>query len=251
MIAQMADAQAQHPGLELTLAPSGELLVRGSVGFCIDHDGHTIEDTYEIELHIPDDYTDSPPSVFETGGKVPEDFEHFMEAGNLCLAAPVEIRRRFAQHKTLLSFIDDQVIPYLFNYSYKRDYGSLPFGELHHSSLGLLEFYMKHFGTKIMATLKLLKCLADNFAPPLGSCPCGSGRKLQDCHGPKLEELRPHYRPEWFEDELRDMIEMARNADISLPERDVMPYRMWKQREKRLRKQQAKRRYKRRQRGSA
>ena len=53
-----------------------------------------------------------------------------MEAGNFCLGAPIEVRRRFAGHKNLLRFIEDQVIPYLFSYSYKRDYGKLPFGEL-------------------------------------------------------------------------------------------------------------------------
>lgn len=234
----MADAQAQHPGLELILDPDGELMVRGPVGFRIEHDGHTVEDSYDVELRIPDDYPTDPPTVYETGEKISRDYGHFMKAGNFCLGAPIEVRRRFAQDRTLLAFINDQVIPFLFRHSYLQGHGVPPFDDLAHGTPGLLDYYMAHFGTGGVTTLKLLKCLADDFAPPLGPCPCGSGRKLQDCHGPKLDELRPHYWPEMFEHELRAMIEMARNADIDLPERDVLPAKMWKRKQRRQQKQQ-------------
>lgn len=240
VIAQMTDVQAQHPGLELSLSPSDEFVVSGPVGFCVTHDGSTIEDRYDIEIRVHDEYPSWPPSVWEIGGKISDDYGHFMEAGNLCLGAPVEVRRRFAHNPTLFAFINDLVIPYLFTHAYSVEHGEPPYGELNHGTLGLLEYYMDHFGTRIIPTLKLLKCLADNFAPPLASCPCGSGRKLQDCHEPKLDELRPHYWPELFEKELREMIEMARMAEIDLPERDVMPKRMWQKREQRRRRKRKK-----------
>lgn len=237
MTTQMEEVQDKHSALELVQEPDGQLLVRGPLGFTIDHGGHTISDTYQIELHIPDDYPDSPPSAYETEGKVPEEFEHFMEAGNFCLGAPVEIRRRFATHRNLLTFIDNQVIPYLFAYSYKREHGELPFGEREHGYLfGLLEFYTDHFGAGKLTSLKLLKCLADQFAPPIGPCPCGSGRTLRDCHGPKLDELRPHLPAEQFKRELCHMIREARRLGLELPDHDVMPKRMWKQKQSRFRK---------------
>jgi hypothetical protein len=68
------------------------------------------------------------------------------------------------------------------------------------------------------------------------ACPCDSGRKLQDCHGPKLDELRPLLPPEHFEKDLREMITEARAANIKLPDRDVMPRRMFRNREKRRRR---------------
>ncbi|MHB1155867.1 MAG: SEC-C domain-containing protein [Phycisphaerales bacterium] len=237
MIAQMEEVQAKHEALELVQEGDGAMRVRGPVGFSIDHDGHKVTDIYQIELHIPDDFPNSPPTVYETDGKVASAFGHFMKAGNFCLGAPVEVRRRFAQHRTLIGFIDDQIIPYLFSYSHKRDHGELPFGDLDHGSTGLLDYYMEFFGTSGTTTLKFLKCLADNFAPPLGPCPCGSRRRLKDCHGPKLNELRPHYRPELFEAELRDMIDAAEAANVVLPEREVLPMRMWRNREKRRRKE--------------
>lgn len=236
VISQMSHVQVQHPGLELILAPEGDLVVRGPIGFRIDHDGHTVEDSYDIELHIPGDYPNSPPYAYEKGGRITEEYEHFMKAGNLCLGAPVEVRRRFAKNRTLASFIEDQVIPFLFRYSYLEAHGEPPFDDLDHGSVGLLDYYMDFFDTSVLTAMKLLKMLADDFAPPLGPCPCGSRQRLQDCHGPRLDELRPHYLPELFEHELREMIELARNAGLELPERDVLPAKMWKRKQNRLRK---------------
>ena len=233
---QMVEVQEQHPHLELLRDPSGALRVCGEVGFSIDHESHTIEDTYQIRLDIPDDFPDSPPIVYETEGKIPEEFAHFMEAGNFCLGAPVEVRRRFAQRQSLSVFIDDQVIPYLFAYSHKREYGTMPFGERSHGSAGLLEYYNELFDTSGIATMKLLKCLADDFAPPLTKCPCGGEAKLSNCHGPILGTLRPHSSPRSFERELRQFIRIARAAGIALPERKVMPKRMLKQRRRRRRR---------------
>ena len=233
---QMTEVQARHPNLELLRDPSGELWARGGVGFSIEHDGHLIEDNYNLDLRFPSDYPASPPFVFETEGKIPRDFGHFMAAGNLCLGAPVEVQRRFSEHRRLLRFIDEQVIPYLFSYSYMRDHGNLPFGELRHGTIGLLQYYAEFFGVAPIEAMKLLKCLADDFAPPLMACPCGSELKLRDCHGPKLEELRLFLSPQRFEMELREMIKLARAAKIPVPERKIMPRRMWKRKQRDLRK---------------
>jgi len=241
---QMADVQAEHSALELSVSDSGTMIVSGPVAFSIGHDDHTVSDSYHVEIHIPDDYPGSPPIVYETEGKIPAEFGHFMQAGNFCLGAPVEVRRAFAQHRSLLGFINQQVIPYLFSYSFKREHGRLPFDDLHHGFVGLLQYYKEHFCTEFIPTLKLLKCLADNFAPPLSPCPCESGLRLQECHGPKLDELRPHYPPEGFEAELREMIKQLRREGILFPEGSVMPKRMLKQQRRRLQNQRGSKRRK-------
>ncbi len=202
----------------------------------MEHDSLRIEDYYNLEFKIPNDYPASPPFVYETESKIPKDFGHFMADGNFCLGAPVEVRRQFAEHKNLLRFINDQVIPYLFAYSYKRNYGKLPFGELLHGEAGLQQYYVEFFKVPLIEAMKLLKCLADNFSPPLMACPCGGGRKLRDCHGPKLTVLRPHLSSTQFEMELREMIKLAGTNGIRFPESSVMPKRMLKQQERQRRK---------------
>jgi len=235
LVRQTSELQQRHPNLELQRDGDGRYWVRGGVGFSITHNGHRIIDSYKIELAIPFDYPERPPRVFENDGKVPRDFEHFLEAGDLCLEAPVEVKRRFAVHRDLLHFVDEQVIPYLFACSYKKDVGSVPFGERSHGELGLLEYYREQFGTSGIPTLKLLRLLADGITPAGMACPCGSSRSLADCHGPKVEELRQYQHPRMFEAELRAIVRLARLAKADVPTDAVFSKRMLK-RERRLRR---------------
>ena len=208
----------------------------------MEYESRTIEDHYLLDLQIPANYPESPPFVFETEGKIPKDFDHFMVAGDFCLGAPIEVRRRFAGHKNLLRFIEDQVIPYLFTYSYKRVHGELPFGDLRHGTEGLLQYYTEFFGTSPVEAMELLKCLADD------SCPAAHGvpvwRRAQATGLPRPETYgtaTPSGRPTQFEIELRDMIKLVRAAGIRFPESKVIPKRM-KQRERQWRKKSKRKR---------
>lgn len=236
VVDQVTEVQTEQPDLELVLAYTGEMIVRGAVRFSIDHDGRAYEDSYQVEIAIPSDYPASIPTVKETAEAIPADFHRFSKTGNLCLAAPVELVRVFTQDRTIHQYVNRLLVPYLFSYTYFREHGQLPHGELSHGLIGLLEYYMEFFTVGPVATMKLLKLLADNFAPPLMACPCNGSRKLQDCHGPKLDELRPLLPPEHFARDLREMIAAAQAAKITLPDRDVMPKSMLRNREKRRRK---------------
>ena len=233
----MDRVQAKHPGLELVLDANGRLHVRGVVGFTVEHDDRTVSDAYEIDLRVPPDFPDSPPIAFETAGKIQEEFEHFMDDGSLCLGASAEIRWKFAKHQDLLQFIDEQVVPYLFSHSYNREFREMPFGERAHGYLaGALLFYAEFFDTFPLVAMQLLKTLADNTAPSMMRCPCNSGKRLGDCHAPKLEELRPLLPADHFAQELKSMIAEARALKIPLPTRRVIPRRMWRQKERQWRK---------------
>ena len=221
---QMKDVQERYPSLALLAHPSTGRTVRGRVGFTIDHKGRTVVDEFDIELRIPNDYPDSPPVVFETTNEILNNFNHVFIDGRLCLGAPVEVRAKFSQTKKLINFLDEQVIPFLFMYSYKRDYGELPFGERSHGILGVMEYYVEYFGVSFPSALKLLKNLADDFAPPLAACPCGGGKKLRHCHGPKLAEIRAHQKPNEFESELRSVIKLLQQSNT--PCRKFMSRRM-------------------------
>jgi hypothetical protein len=233
---QMSEVQIQQPDLEFIISVCGEMIIHGPLRFTIDHQGHTIEDEYQVEIIIPNNYPDSPPKVRETGNTIPEGFHKFHKTGCLCLGAPVEVRRVFSRHKSLFGFVNTQVIPYLFSYSYFRDYGILPYGDLAHGSSGLLNYYKALFQVDIIRTMNFLKLLADDIVPPLMECPCGNGKVLRDCHGPILFELQSFYSPQEFDFELRDIIALVRQKGIRIPERIVMPRRLWKRREKRARK---------------
>ena len=99
VITRMEEVQSKRSALELVQEPDGELRVWGRVGFTIEHDGNTVTDDYQIELHIPDSYPESPPTAYEPEGKVPESFHKYPQSLSLCLGASVEVRRKFVQHK--------------------------------------------------------------------------------------------------------------------------------------------------------
>ena len=217
-----------HGGLALSRTSSGALFVHGEIGFTVQYPEHSISDIYTIRLDLPDDYPVSPPIVFETDSKIHKDFNHFMSDGSLCLEAPVEVRRQFAEHRRLLPFLNRQVIPYLAAYSYRRKHGSMPNGERSHGALGLLEYYTEFMGTEPLSTMKLLKLLADGHLPSQVRCPCDGGGKLCECHGSKLAQLWPHARREQFENELDAIIEAFGESNRKLPLSQVMPKRVWK-----------------------
>ncbi len=232
---QMAEVQApdQQPNLELELECTGEIVLKGTVSFSIDHKNRTYEDAYQIEITIPPDYPDSVPTARETEGVIPIDFHHDKKAERFCLAVPEDVYGIFAQNRTLLGFINKLVIPYLFSYTYYRDNGTMPHDERPHYTEGRIEYYTDFFGTDFIAAMKLLKLLVDDFAPPLMPCPCKSGRQLQNCHGHKLEELKPILPLSKFKAVLLEMITFAKLKNIPFPERDVTPKQTLKNRQRR------------------
>ena len=222
----MSALQDRHPGLALIRDRLGRLAVQGKIRFSMEHGGRPIEDEFDIKLEIPPDYPISPPHAYETKGKL-DGFDHIFSDGRLCLGTPVEVRARFAKQPSLLSFIEELVVPFLFAFSYKNQYGEMPFGELAHGMEGILEYYIEFFGTPKEKSILLLKYLADGIAPPLDQCPCGSGRKLKKCHGPRLNALRQHQPAQAFEDELKKIISACRA--VGNPHRKLLPRRLRRQ----------------------
>lgn len=221
VIDQICDTQKKHPDLELRLLESEKLVVQGIVSFSKEFESNLVKDAYEVEIYIPCNYPERPPFAKEVGNVIPDSFHKFSQSGNLCLGAPIEVKRVFAQNKTLLGFIDDQLITYLFSYSCYRDYGKLPNGELSHGPFGFLEYYSDFFDTDPISAMKLLKLLAINYFPSNLRCPCNSGNTVRKCHGAKLKELQPLYKPKDFARELDAIITELRDADIWIPENDL------------------------------
>ncbi|WP_415712747.1 SEC-C domain-containing protein [Maridesulfovibrio sp.] len=192
---QFDELVAVHKRLSLKQDAGGLFQVVGDIGFSSTAGGVSIKDRYQIEIHIPLEYPDNLPVAREVGGRIPKDF-HINPDGTLCLAAEIEVKRRFVKRPTLKYFIEDLVIPFLFQHSFFEKYGKMPFGELSHGAKGTTEFYCDFFKVKDeVIALALLKVIAEDNYRGHHQCPCGSGKILRKCHGPKLLELKalkPH-----------------------------------------------------------
>lgn len=147
---------------------------------------------FDIEINIPDEYPNIPPTAKEIGGLVSKDF-HKYEDNVLCLGTDLEINIKFNSNPTLLGFVESLVIPYLYSYSYWLSFGATPFGEQAHGDQGVLDNYCERFGIKSpIAMLKLFKFLViKDFWFDL-ECPCGSNKELRKCHGEKVFEIKKY-----------------------------------------------------------
>ena len=148
-----------------------------------------IKDRYEVEIQVNREYPKKVPTVRETGSKIAETFHHNPD-GSLCLEAPLAVYEVFRANETLINFVDNLLVPYLYVHSHYLKHGKLPFGEHTHGAEGILEDYKKRFEiTEDSSVLRLIQILAENTYRGHHVCPCGSKKKLRDCHGKCLLRL--------------------------------------------------------------
>lgn len=162
-----------------------------------------IEDSYKLDIFVPDHFPRTLPEVRETDGKIPRDGNfHVNPNGSLCLGSPLRLLKKIHYSANISGFTETCLVPYLYAVSYKLEYGgNFVFGELSHGDKGIFEDYARIFELKdplrIQEAVKLLgtKKRIANKKP----CPCGCGRMLGACsfHN-KLNEFRKMAPVSWF-----------------------------------------------------
>lgn len=192
LIHDLDEVRKDYEGLVIRQGDDGSLTARGALAFSANYaDKGAIEDTYSVDIFMPAKNSTALPTAKETGGRI-KDF-HVNQDGTLCLGALVEIRRRRLQDSSLRGFIEGLVIPFLYSFSYKEKYNSLPFDDLPHGGEGTLKYYREFF--KVDSNLSVIEFLRiltmDNYKGHF-ICPCGSGLKMRSCHGNKLREIRTY-----------------------------------------------------------
>lgn len=182
-----------QPGLSLKPKVDGSLRLSGPYAFRVKpNDLELIEDSYELEISVPDGYPEKLPVIKELSNRIPKDF-HTNPDESLCLGSELRIRLILSKSPSLLHFAEQCITPYLYGFSYKEKNGSLPFGELEHGKKGLLTDYAELFGVRDdKAALKMvwLTSLHKRVANK-NTCPCRSGHRLGKCsHHLQVNNLR-------------------------------------------------------------
>ena len=152
-------------------------IIAGTILF----DYRNIKDKYEIEIDVSSNYPKTIPLVCETKGKIPKDWHH--NGKHFCLETRFRVCEIFRKQETILNFVNNLVVPYLYSYSYFKNTGDSS-KEHPHGAIGILDDYKKCFNVKDdLLAFKLLRILAEVAYRGHISCPCGSGEKLRKCHG--------------------------------------------------------------------
>ncbi len=220
---EFGELSETYPGLRLCEDAPGRWVIRGILSFSATFQNVTITDAFSILIRLPEDYPDSPPTVQETGGRIPPDFHQYPDR-TLCLGAPVEVWRRFKNDPRLVSFVRTLVVEYLYGYAYFEKFGEMPFGELSHGAQGIREYYHELFQTDdVHILLALLKVMADGAYRGHHLCPCGSGKILRKCHGPSMLELLKQQPKERFLSDASNILYSMEKEEFEHFDWDLLP----------------------------
>jgi hypothetical protein len=197
IIDQFDELRALYTGLTLQKT-DGVWNILGQLAFIAKFSEQIIEDEYSIHVVVPESYPDCVPVAYETGNRIPRYFHKYKDE-NLCLGEPFAVWKTFSEQPTLLGFIQKCLIPYLYSYSYLRQFGKLPFGDLPHGAPGQIKYYKDLFNVGSEHSLfGLISILAQGEYRGHVQCPCGSKKRLRLCHGPQILEIMRSAPPGYF-----------------------------------------------------
>ena len=161
-----------------------------------------IKDDFNIQIRI---FNDDLPQVWEISNKIRKGYPHLYEDRRLCLATDLE-QRLYLENHTFLDWIKEYVEKYFVSYIYYKRYGVFPFGEHSHGEKGIYEFLKFNYK---MDNLKEAKSIYEYVCTKKYrghlDCPCGSGKKIRNCHGELILELLNGDEIEILKDNYRRM----------------------------------------------
>lgn len=198
----LMDVLIGHPGLDLVPGGGNEVVLAGDLRFAAEGpDTPRIDDSYILEIRIPRTYPSRGfPRVFERGGRIPSDYHHLTD-GSLCLGAQTRLRLIALTTPRIGAVIEQAVIPYLYSRSFYERFGRMPFGELAHGNAGLSRDLIAQLhmpgGTRADQLLEALA--ARRREANKRTCPCGSGRRLGQCHNGVVNAARVAFGRVWFD----------------------------------------------------
>lgn len=181
---------SNHPDMHFMIE-DGVVLLIGTLHISTNVDGKSIAGDYMLKLVFPRNYPKMYPVVYDLNNSIPKNF-HTNPDKTLCLTTPIETSEIFFRNNSLENFINSLLIPYLIGYLYYRDYKVMPYGERLHGIDGKLEYYKEKFNTeKNTSIIKFLQIAVKKNVRGHQLCPCGSNKRIRDCHATEVKSLFP------------------------------------------------------------
>lgn len=182
---------ATFPPLKLEIDAKEVGLITGSLEVANDV-------AYTIKALVPAEYPKHEPILQCDPKEIPwkVDRHVFEKNGKACLCARSETRVHWPWGSDLTDFFTKLVHPFFVGQFYYDTHGEWPpTGERSHGKDGILEAFdelLAEFGDpseeQVRAVLKLLA--RKNIPKGHEWCPCGSGKRLRDCHRELIVRLR-------------------------------------------------------------
>lgn len=167
-----------------------------------------IKGDFEIKIKI---FNNELPIVWEISNKISKNYQHMYNDRSLCLATDLEQRLYMKSH-TIVEWIKEYVEKYFVSYIYYKRYGIFPFGEHSHGEKGIYEFIKSYYGMDNLNDAKNIYEYActQKYRGHL-ACPCGSGKRIRNCHGKLILKLLNSDEIGILRDNYRRMQNVGRN----------------------------------------
>lgn len=192
----------KYPFLKMEILPSGtrinkvfalrteSAIVSGIYRLLIPDSQRYLD--YRIVVLLPDNYPRRIPRMYCNDRKLPigNINRHIMSDGSACLGVNAEISQKWRYNSRIVPFLDEIVAPFLVWQTYYDEHRQPPpWGQRSHYDQGILEFYSELLGITAGHNVETFMKLLARKNHPKGheECPCGTGRRLRDCH---IEHIR-------------------------------------------------------------
>jgi hypothetical protein len=187
------EVEREYPDLRFRLA--GELVVLEG-DFSLVAEGK-MRDRYSVEIILARDHPKSLPIVREAAGRIPRIAERHMNGdGTACVLLSDERWKSWPVGAPLVDFLNGPLRNYFICQSVVESGHPWPMDELGHGADGIRNAYAELLGTDDISVISgYLACLAAKQVKGHWSCPCGSGKRLRDCHLARVLELRKKISP--------------------------------------------------------
>lgn len=219
---EFKEFQISFPEMRLNTGIKDKQIIVGPLQLNHRYNDFTVNETFDVEINITDEYPFSVPIVRETGDKISRQYSHIYSDGSLCLGIDGEIILKCNGVVNLTYLINTYVIPYFFSYRYYERFHEYPFGERSHGLIGILEAYCETFNVKsFRQAYDILKyAISYEYRGHL-PCPCNSGRRIRNCHGQILRKITGNVS-----------IKKALSRDLSIIDRGIEKYEQYSKKTK-------------------
>ncbi len=181
-VSELDEIVSHYPGLKIV---KNELEVFLSGEIDIYDEDNCFLDSYKVEIYPSANYPFKFPIVFEVASKIPKnvDWHIYEDKGNCCIKVMPEETIICSDGITLKQFIEQQLKPYLFNQTFRRENGYF-INERSHGIKGSIEYFGDVLATSDIKKIEYLLgyILFKDEPNRVANCFCGSGKKYRKCH---------------------------------------------------------------------
>ncbi|MCP5366711.1 MAG: SEC-C domain-containing protein [Hyphomicrobiales bacterium] len=152
---------------------------------------------FAIKMVVSERFPKREPKVFETDGRIPRTADHHINPDGDCCVTVWENWLVCAADHSFAAYMNGPLHEFFLGQYWFEKTGKWPFGERTHGAKGLEEAYADALGIhhKKKDLIYHLRMLSQDWPKGHWPCPCGSGKKLRDCHRDKMMGLHNKVPP--------------------------------------------------------